>query len=117
MRRGLTVTGRSAVRAAMGNRDANHADVQRWYEEMWCLVHDTHALGGGFPDMVVRISTAMGQIPSLVEVKTADGRLKPSQETFLELWGTGCVEVVETREDVFAHVERVRARFGRAACK
>jgi hypothetical protein len=91
------VTGRSAARAAMGNRDANHADVQRWYEELWCLVHDTHALGGGFPDMMVGISTPMRQIPALVEVKTADGRLKPSQETFLRLWGTGCVEVVRSR--------------------
>jgi hypothetical protein len=44
----------------MGNRDANHPDGQRWYEELWCLVHDTHALGGGFPALVVRISTAMG---------------------------------------------------------
>ena len=61
----------------MGNRDANHSAVAGWYEELWCLVRDTHALGGGFPDMVVRISTAMGQIPALVEVKTADGRLKP----------------------------------------
>jgi hypothetical protein len=42
-------------------------------------VHDTHALGGGLPDMVVRISTPMGQIPALVEVKTSDGRLKPSE--------------------------------------
>jgi hypothetical protein len=55
------VTGRSAARAATGNRDANHANVQRWHEELWCLVHDTQALGGGFPDTVVRISTAMGR--------------------------------------------------------
>jgi hypothetical protein len=76
-------------------------------------VHGAHALGGGFPDMVVRISTPMVQIPALVEVKTADGRLKLSQETFLRLWGTGCVAVVQTREDVFAHVERVRQQFRR----
>jgi hypothetical protein len=46
-------------------------------------------------------------------VKTADGDLRPSQETFLRLWGTGCIEVVQTRDDVFAHVERVRGRFGK----
>jgi hypothetical protein len=109
------MTGRSAIRAAMGNRDANHADVARWYEELYCLVRDTHALGGGFPDMLVRISTRAGQVLALVEVKTADGMLRPSQETFVRLWGTGCVEVVQTRDDVFTHVERVRSRFGRSA--
>ena len=102
------------MRAAMGNRDANHADVQRWYEELYCLVHDKHVLGGGFPDMLVRISTRAGQVFALVEVKTADGTLRPSQETFIRLWGTGCIEVVQSREEVFAHVERVRGRFGRA---
>jgi hypothetical protein len=58
----------------------------------------------------------MGQIPALVEVKTADGRLRPSQETFIRLWGAGCAEVVQSRDDVHAHFERVlRARFGRSA--
>jgi hypothetical protein len=46
------MTGRSALRAAQGNRDANHGDVAKWYEELYCQVHDTHALGGGFPDML-----------------------------------------------------------------
>lgn len=109
------MTGRSALRAAMGNRDANHGDVTQWYEDLFCLVHDTHTMGGGFPDLMVRISTRAGQVLALVEVKTTDGTLRPSQETFIRLWGTGCVEVVQTRDDVFAHVERVRSRFGRAA--
>jgi hypothetical protein len=82
------VTGRSAIRAAMGNRDANHADVQRWYEELWCLLHDTHALGGGFPDMVVRISTAMGQIPALVVFNRRAGvslhRVRPPLREFAQ---------------------------------
>jgi hypothetical protein len=56
------VTGPSTMRAAQGNRDANHADVARWDEELYCLVHDTHARGGGFPDMLVRISTRAGQV-------------------------------------------------------
>jgi hypothetical protein len=91
----------------MGNRDANHADVTKWYEELYCLVHDTHGLGGGFPDLVVRISTRKGHAIALVEVKTADGTLRPNQERFIGEWGA-CVAVVQTRDDVFAHVERVR---------
>jgi hypothetical protein len=94
----------------MGSRDQNHADITRWYEDLYCLVHDTHALGGGFPDLLVRISTRAGHVLALVEVKTADGTLRPSQETFIRQWGTGCIEVVQTRDDVFAHVERVRNR-------
>jgi hypothetical protein len=108
------MTGRSAMRAAMGNRNANHGDVTRWYEELYCLAHDTHAMGGGFPDLLVRISTRAGQVLALVEVKTADGELRPSQEAFIRLWETGCVEVVQSRDDVFAHVERVRSRYGKA---
>lgn len=99
------------MRAAMGNRDANHGDVTRWYEELYCKVKDTHAVGGGFPDIVVKISTKRGPVVALVEVKGSDGTLRPSQELFISEWGS-CVTVVQTRDDVFAHVERVRS----AAC-
>ena len=103
------MSGRSALRAAMGNRDANHGDVTRWYESLYCLVQDTHAVGGGFPDLCVRIPTKRGQVIALVEVKTADGTLRPSQERWLREWGCASTVTVQTREDVFAHVERVRA--------
>lgn len=109
--RAAAMTGRSAMRAAMGNRDANHGDVTRWYEELYCRVQDTHAVGGGFGDLVVKIPTKRGPVLAIVEVKTADGTsrgLRPNQERFLAEWGTGVVAVVQTREDVFAHVERVR---------
>lgn len=91
----------------MGNRDANHADVTRWYEELYCRVQDTHMVGGGFGDLVVRIPTRRGGVVAIVEVKTTDGTLRPNQERFIAEWGA-VVEVVQTREDVFAHVERVR---------
>jgi hypothetical protein len=103
------MSGRSALRAAMGNRDANHGDVTRWYESLYCLVQDTHAVGGGFPDLVVRISTKRGHVVALVEVKGADGTLRASQERFLREWGCSSIAIVQTREDVFAHVERVRS--------
>jgi hypothetical protein len=72
-------------------------------------VHDTHAVGGGFGDLVVRISTQRGPVLAIVEVKTADGALRPSQARFAAEWGS-VVACVCTREDVFAHVERVRER-------
>jgi hypothetical protein len=96
------------MRAAMGNRDANHGQVTGWYESLYCKVHDTHAVGGGFGDLVVKIPTKRGPVLAVVEVKTSDGTLRPNQERFIRDWGS-CVEVVQTREDVFAHVERVRA--------
>lgn len=93
--------------AALGNCDANHSEVTKWYEELYCRVQDTHKVGGGFGDLVVRISTKRGGVVSIVEIKTADGTLRPSQQRFIAEWGA-VVEVVSTREDVFAHVERVR---------
>lgn len=95
----------------MGERDANHADVAGWYEELMCQVFDTHILGKGFGDMVVRIPTRMGGIVQIVEVKTEDGVLSLSQERFIGEWGRGCVAIVRTREDVHVHVDRVRMAF------
>jgi hypothetical protein len=90
-------------------QDANHGDVTKWYEDLYCLVRDTHKLGASFPDLLVRISTKRGHVLNLVEVKTADGTLTKAQQTFMRDWGPGCVAVVQSREDVFAHVERVRS--------
>lgn len=93
----------------MGKCDANHADVTRWYEELYCRVQDTHGVGGGFGDLVVKIPTRRGGVVAIVEVKTADGTLRPNQERFIAEWGA-VVQVVQTREDVFAHVERIRGQ-------
>jgi VRR-NUC domain len=100
--------GRAAMKAAMGNRDANHREITEAYEALYCIVQDTHAVGGGYPDLNVKISTRRGPVVALVEVKTRDGKLSPSQLRFIGEWGS-CVTVVQTRDDVFAHVERVRA--------
>lgn len=101
------MSGRSALRAAMGNRDANHGDVTAWYTALYCTVVDSHSLGFGFPDLIVKVTTKRGPVVALVEVKGAGGRLSKPQERFLREWGS-CVTVVQTREEVFAHVERVR---------
>jgi|SRR5882724_5473096 len=102
------MTGRSAMRAAMGNRDANHSEITEAYEALYCTVVDTHGQGGGFPDIVVKIPTKRGPRAELVEIKTTDGRLNAAQIRFIAEWGS-CVTVVQTKADVWAHVERVRA--------
>lgn len=97
--------------AAQGRPDANHAQVGEWYREEWCLTFDTHKLGGGFGDWVIGIPTKRGKVLQIVEVKTPDGSLRPNQVTFLRDWGVGCVAVIQTREDVRAHVHAVREKF------
>jgi hypothetical protein len=103
------MSGRAALRAAMGARDANHADITKAYTDLYCLVWDCSKLGGGYPDLTVRISTKRGHVINLVEVKTTDGRLRPSQERFLRDWGCASIVIVQTEADVFDHVARVRA--------
>ena len=87
--------------------DGNHAEIVAAYESLYCRVQDTHKVGGGFPDIVVKISTKRGPVVALVEIKTAGGDLSKSQLRFIGEWGS-CVTVVANREDVIAHVERVR---------
>lgn len=88
--------------------DANHAEIVAAYGALYCKVVDTHKVGFGFPDIVVKVSTKRGPRAELVEIKTVDGKLSDKQIRFIAEWGS-CVTVVQTREDVMAHVERVRA--------
>lgn len=88
--------------------DANHRDIVAAYEALYCKVYDTHKVGGGFGDIVVVIPTKRGKVMNGVEIKTADGVISAKQQRHADECGS-CVTVVQTREDVFAHVERVRA--------
>jgi len=99
------------VKAALGERDENHGAIQKLYEELYCLVRDMHAVGSGFPDLLVAIPTARGKILQLVEIKSRIGRLSPSQQTFIRDFGG--VTIVRDKADVFAHVERIRETFKR----
>jgi hypothetical protein len=93
--------------AAQGRTDANQSEIVAAYEELYCRVIDTHKVGQGYPDLTVRVGTRRGPMVQLVEVKTLDGELSKSQQRFKSEWGS-CVVVVQTREEVFAHVEAVR---------
>lgn len=92
--------------AAKGAPDANHAQVALWYEQLFCSVVDTHEVGGGFGDLVVGVAG----ITELVEVKTEDGELLPSQKTFHRDWRGSKVVIVRTREDVINHAQSMRRR-------
>lgn len=66
--------------------DANHREIVDALRKVGCVVHDTSALGGGFPDLVVKAARVL-----LMEVK--DGkkppsarRLTPEQEKFAAEW-------------------------------
>lgn len=97
--------------AAQGRPDANQREVIRWYEARYCMVFDTHDLGGGFPDLIVRVPTRAGGMLQLVEVKTEEGDLSPSQLTFHRDWGGFVIATVRNEADVTEHVERVQGRF------
>lgn len=100
------MTGRSAVRAAMGNRDANHIELTKLYEQLGCTVVDTHGVGFGFPDAVV----GLVGVTELVEFKTEDGQPNTAQERFSRDWRGSRVRIVRSAADVLAHVSEVRRR-------
>jgi len=80
------------------------------YEQNMCLVADTHMVGFGFGDIVVRIPTRRGSVLQIVEIKTDEGRLEKSQERFVGEWGVACVACVRTPEDVAHHVRTIQER-------
>lgn len=95
-------------------RDSNHEEVIGWYEELYCSVLDLHAVGFGCPDLAVGYGHTL---IDLVEVKTTDGHLLPSQVTFRAHWRGAPIIVVRTHADVVNHYrnlqERARGSFGR----
>ena len=94
--------------ARLGKADATQPEMVEWLEREGHLVADTHAVGGGFPDLVVGCS--WGEF-IVVEAKTARGRLTTEQKLWHWAWRhlPRCMprSVVELR----AWMERRRAYF------
>lgn len=62
--------------------DENHAPITRALERAGCYVIDLARVGGGVPDILVyRRATGLLR---LIEIKTAKGRLRKSQEEFAQ---------------------------------
>lgn len=70
--------------------DATQAEIVSALRQAGCSVHDTHRVGGGFPDLVVWAPVA-GTL-HLLEVKTPGGRLSPIQREFALRWPVDHVE-------------------------
>jgi hypothetical protein len=83
--------------------DANHREIVGYYETLGCKVANCAGAGCGVPDLFV----ACVGITHAVEVKTADGRLNPAQETFLATW-SGRYRIVRTQDEVIQHVKEMR---------
>ena len=83
--------------------DANHtaiADALRW---AGASVHNTHRVGGGYPDLTCGISG----MTLLVEVKTHTGTLNANERKFHDAW-RGQIAVCRTVEEAVRLVERWR---------
>ena len=91
--------------SAFAKRDSNHDALVKVYQSLHCGVIDTHAMGFGFPDLLVHFSGYCAP----VEIKSEDGALEASQERFIRDWKGPKIEIVRTPEEVIAHVQRVRA--------
>lgn len=83
-------------------KDSNHNQIRRALEDAGYVVHETHQLGGGFPDLTVGgICRRTGQRRVwLVEVKDAKGTLTPDEEAFHALW-RDMVHIVRTVDDAY----------------
>lgn len=96
-----------------GKRDGNHSAVVGWYRQLGCSVAETHDAGLGVPDLFVGCTG----ITDPVEVKTADGKLLPSQQTFVLSWRGSSTRIVRTQDEVIAHVQDMRRRVRHAAAE
>lgn len=87
-----------------GRTDANHAEVIGWFELLGCTVLDLSQVGGGCPDIAVGL---IGRT-LLVEIKTEDGSLLPSQKTFNARWRGEAPFLVRTQQDCVDVVQHIR---------
>ena len=69
--------------AAQGRKDSTQPEMVEYLIGEQHLVADTHAVGGGFPDLVV--GCTWGEIV-VVECKTHAGRLTPEQKRWHMAW-------------------------------
>lgn len=89
-----------------GHQDANHAALVEFMSQLGPEPIDTSKVGGGFPDVVWPFQ---GQT-ILVEIKTPDGALTPSQRRFHEEWRGGPLFVIASEADVLTMVETLTGR-------
>jgi hypothetical protein len=79
--------------------DANQAEIAQALVDAGCSVQRTHAMGGGFPDLVVGVR---GQT-FLLEVKADGATLNAREEAWHAEW-RGHVAIVTTVEEALKAV-------------
>ena len=84
--------------------DTNHAEISSTFEKLGCSVFSAHAVGAGFPDLVVGCNGHT----LLVEIKTESGKLTDDQIKFIQSWNS-TVYVVRNNDDVVSLVNHYRA--------
>jgi predicted HAD superfamily phosphohydrolase YqeG len=94
-------------------RDANHAELTRYYEQMGASVKDTAMVGDGWTDVVI----GYRGIDSQAEFKTVNGILEQSQVDHHRDWRGRRPRVVRNLNDVIDHIRQLDADANRAARK
>jgi hypothetical protein len=85
-------------------KDGNQDDIAAAFREVGWKVHDTHNLGGGYPDL--NVLDGNGQI-HMVECKIPGETMTPDEEAFRLVWP---VEVIRSRRQVMDFVNEIRTR-------
>ena len=82
--------------------DLNHAEIRESLRSHGYTVFDTHDMGGGFPDLVVKSKT---HINVLVEIKRAGEALTEKEVTFFNEWGFSPLEIFYSSEDALTKMK------------
>jgi len=88
--------------------DANQKEIVAALRAAGWKVHDTHALGGGIPDLAV---WREGGPRVWVEIKMPGEKVTEAERAFFSAWGAGDKLIVYGAEDA---LEKLRAFDGRS---
>jgi len=77
--------------------DKNQGVIVSTFRQLGYSVAFTHAIGRGFPDIVV----GKNGKTHLIEIKTEAGKLTEQEQAFFDMW-KGSVLIIRTIDDVIA---------------
>ena len=79
------------------NYDANHIEIVEKLRSIGAVVVDLAAVGKGVPDILVGFRGKT----YLMEIKTAKGYVRATQEQFFRSWNGGHIAVVRSFDDAY----------------
>lgn len=87
--------------------DANQPEIVEQLRAAGMSVEPTHAVGAGFPDLVVGVTLSCGcRFTFLVEVKMPRGQLNARQQRWHKQW-TGQVLVITEAQQMIDYIRRL----------